>query len=224
MSAAASADSTASTEGTASADSAASADSTASAASAASTDDAARTTEDGRRRGGRVALVLRVLLGAAGLAVLGNGLRGLLTTAHLPALESVGRWLVVGLLLHDAVLAPVVFVACAIAYRLTGPRLRRALAVILLVGGSVFLVTLPEFLLPPGNSNPTVHPLNYARGLAIVGAVVIVAALLPLWLSAARNRRRARRRARAEAAAESLRSEEASPSRPDGGSNPAPDA
>jgi len=113
---------------------------------------------------------------------------------------------------------------CAVAYRLTGPRLRRALAAILLIGGSVVLVALPEFLLPPGNSNPTVHPLNYARGLAIVGAVVIAAALLPLLLTGLRERRRARRRARAEALAESLRSKEASPSPSDAGPNPGPDA
>ncbi|HLK43757.1 MAG TPA: hypothetical protein VKV34_10485 [Thermoleophilia bacterium] len=190
----------------------------------ASTDEAAHKTEGVRRRGGRVALVLRVLLGGAGVAILGYGAWGLLTMQHAAALASVGRWLVVGLILHDAVLAPVVFVVCAVAYRLTGPRLRRALAAILLIGGSVVLVALPEFLLPPGNSNPTVHPLNYARGLAIVGAVVIAAALLPLLLTGLRERRRARRRARAEALAESLRSKEASPSPSDAGPNPGPDA
>ncbi|HEV3170099.1 MAG TPA: hypothetical protein VGZ32_07155 [Actinocrinis sp.] len=190
----------------------------------ASQDDAAQTTKGPRPRGGRVALVLRLLLGAAGLAVLGNGVRGLLTTAHVAALTSVGRWLLGGLILHDGVLAPVVFTVCALAYRRTGPRLRRALAAILLIGGSVVLVALPEFLLPPGNPNPTVHPLNYARGLAIVLGSVIAAALLPLLLSAARDRRRARRRARAEALEESLQTEEASPSLPEAGPNPGPDA
>jgi hypothetical protein len=171
-----------------------------------------------------VALVLRVLLGASGLAVLGYGAWGLLTMQHAAALASVGRWLLVGLILHDAVLAPVVFIVCALAYRLIGPRLRRALAAILLIGGSVVLVALPEFLLPAGNPNPTVHPLNYARGLAITVALVIAAALLPLLLSALRDRRRARLRARAEALAESLRIEEASVPPPDAGPNPGPDA
>jgi hypothetical protein len=193
-------------------------------AATTSTDRSAGTPEGVPRRGGRVALALRVLLGAAGLAVLGYGAWGLLTMQHAAALESVGRWLVGGVLLHDAILAPAVFILCALAYRMTGPRLRRALAAILLVGGSVVLVALPEFLLPPGNPNPTVHPLNYARGLSIVGAIVIAAALLPLLLTAARDRRSARRRARAEALAESLRSEEASPSSPDPGPNPEPDA
>jgi hypothetical protein len=196
----------------------------------------------------RPALVLRVLLGAAGLAVLGNGLRGLLTGTHAAALGSIGHWLLGGLILHDAVLAPVVFAASAIAYRITGPRLRRTLAAVLLIGGSAVLVALPEFLLPPGNPNPTVHPLNYARGLAVVGGAVIAAALLylliPPLVGRLRERRRARRRARdlarravgpaagraagraarTEDVRESLQTEEASiePSEP--GANPGPDA
>jgi hypothetical protein len=176
----------------------------------------------------RPALVLRVLLGAAGLVVLGNGLRGLLTSTHGAALGSIEHWLLGGLILHDAVLAPVVFTVCAIAFRITGPRLRRTLAAVLLIGGSAALVALPEFLLPPGNTNPTVHPLNYARGLSIVGGAVIAAALLYLLVPPAAARRRARREARrlarAEALRESLQTEEASlkPSEP--GPNPGADA
>jgi hypothetical protein len=154
---------------------------------------------DPTRHTARTALALRTLLGAAGVAMLGYGAWGVLHGAHESSLESIGRWLLGGLLLHDAVLAPAVFVAGFIAFRVTGPRLRRALAAILLIGGSAVLVALPEFLLPPGNTNATVHPLDYARDLAIVGGSVIAAAVLYVLSATRRERSVARRLARAEA-------------------------
>lgn len=147
----------------------------------------------------KTALALRLLLGAGGVAMLGYGAWGVLHGIHESALESIGRWLLGGLILHDAVLAPIVFITGYIAYRITGPRVRRALAAILLIGGSAALVALPEFLLPPGNTNPTVHPLNYARDFAIVGGSVILAAALYVLLATRRERTVARRRARAGA-------------------------
>ena len=147
----------------------------------------------------KTALALRLLLGAGGVVMLGYGAWGVLHGIHESALESIGRWLLGGLILHDAVLAPIVFITGYIAYRITGPRVRRALAAILLIGGSAALVALPEFLLPPGNTNPTVHPLNYARDFAIVGGSVILAAALYVLLATRHERTVARRRARAEA-------------------------
>lgn len=188
----------------------------------------------------RPALALRVLLGSAGLAMLGYGAWGVLYKAHETALESIGRWLLVGLILHDAVLAPIVFTAGFLAYRVTGPRLRRALAAVLLIGGCAALIALPEFLLPPGNTNSTVHPLDYARGLTIVVGSVVAAAALYVLLATRHERAEARRRARAEArrlaeeearehprqepADQSLQSEEASPPPPAGEPIPGPDA
>ncbi|HEU5333441.1 MAG TPA: hypothetical protein VFU73_11760 [Actinocrinis sp.] len=157
----------------------------------------------------KTSLNLRALLGAAGAAMLGYGAWGILHGAHESALESIGRWLLGGLILHDAVLAPFVFIAGYVAYRITGPRLRRALAAVLLVGGSALLVSLPEFLLPPGNTNPTVHPLNYARDFAIVGGSVILAAALYVLLATRHERSVARRRAFAEARRRAEEPEEA---------------
>lgn len=189
-----------------------------------------------RHHPARTALALRLLLGAGGVAMLAYGAWGVLHGAHESALESTGRWLLGGLILHDAFLAPAVFTAGFVAYRITTPRLRRTLAAILLIGGSAVLVALPEFLLPPGNTNPTVHPLNYARDLAIVGGSVVAAAALYLLLSARRERRVVRRRALAEArrlaarkpepeaSGQSLQSEEASPPPPGQGPISRPDA
>ena len=184
--------------------------------------------------------------------MLGYGAWGVLHGAHESALESTGRWLLGGLILHDAVLAPFVFVTGYLAYRVTGPRVRRALAAVLLIAGSALFVSLPEFLLPPGNTNPTVHPLDYGRDLAIVGGSVIAAAALYVLFATRHERTVARRRTLVEARhnaptptptsdpaltsdpasdpapdtapEQSLQSEEASPPLPDQGPIPSADA
>lgn len=142
---------------------------------------------------------LRILLASAGIAMLTYGAWGILHGAHETALESIGRWLLYGLLLHDAVLAPLVFSIGYVAYRITGPRLRRSLAAILLIAGSAVVITLPELLLPAGNTNPTVHPLNYARDLTIVVGSVIAAAALYVLFATRHERAVARRHALAQA-------------------------
>lgn len=139
---------------------------------------------------------LRFALGALGAGVLGYGVYGLLTEPAIQNLGNVGEWLVGGLLLHDAVLAPVVFTACALAYRATrgtGARLRGRLAALLLVCGSLVLVSVPALLQQGRNPNPTVLPLDYARNLAVLLAAVLAAAALYAVLDARRRRRRAAR-------------------------------
>jgi hypothetical protein len=138
-------------------------------------------------------LLARVALGAFGLWVLSIGARGLLRGHPFAANAPVGRWLLGGVLVHDALIAPVVFVLCAAAARLAGVRVRQALAAILLIGGSVLVVGLPDVLRKGHNANATVTPLDYSLNLAIVllaviGGTVIVTAAGPL-----RERRRVRR-------------------------------
>src|SRR6202022_2559049 len=98
----------------------------------------------------------RIGLGAFGLWVLSIGARGLLAGHPLAANEPVGKWLLNGVIVHDALIAPTVFVLCAVAYRLTSVRVRQALAAILLIGGSAVIVVLPDLLRKGHNSNPTV--------------------------------------------------------------------
>lgn len=132
---------------------------------------------------------LRFALGGLGAAVLGYGVVGLLTEPAIRDPEGVGEWLVVGLLVHDAVLAPLVFAACALAYRVIGGRGRGRLAALLLTGGSLVLISIPALVRHGRNANPTVLPLDYARNLGVLLAVLIGASMLYSLVDAMRRRR-----------------------------------
>jgi hypothetical protein len=139
------------------------------------------------------ALVARVALGAFGVWVASIGFRALLRGHPFAANAPVGRWLIGGVLAHDAVIAPTVFVLGAITSRLAGPRVRQMLGAILLIGGSVLIVGLPDVLRKGHNANPTVTPLNYPRNLLIVLLAVVGGVVLTTVVPALRKRRRARR-------------------------------
>ena len=142
----------------------------------------------------------RLALGALGVGVFGYGLRGLLTEPEISDKPAVGEWLVGGVIGHDALLAPVVFLLCAIAYRFTSARWRGRLAALLLIGGSLFLISIPALLRQGLNRNTTVLPLDYARNLGVLLAVLVAAMALYGGLDAALRRRVAIRRAVAAAA------------------------
>lgn len=137
-------------------------------------------------------LVARIGLGAFGVWVASIGLRALLRGHPFAANAPVGRWLVSGVLAHDAVIAPTVFLLGAVTVRLAGPRIRQALAAILLIGGSVLIVGLPDVLRKGHNANPTVTPLDYTRNLLIVLLAVVGGVVLATAASALRQRRRDR--------------------------------
>lgn len=132
---------------------------------------------------------MRTALIATGTAVLGYGCWVLVSTQDLPAVRAVLVWAVTGVVLHDAVLAPLVlllgWVGRAILKR-TPPGPRRTLgaaAVVLLVTlGPVSLAAVPvlgRFGAEPGN--PTLLGRDYPAGwLAVAVVAVIAAALLAL--------------------------------------------
>ena len=157
----------------------------------------------------RAATAMRTCVGAVGVAMLGFGAWNLLwhQRSQVGPPADVGKWLLGGVIVHDAILAPLVFLACAVAWRLTGVRLRRALALFLLAGGSLVIIALPDILRSGDNSNPTVTPLDYPRNLTIILGLLAVVAALSVAPGAVRDRRRrhrqeARLRAQAEAEAE----------------------
>lgn len=121
---------------------------------------------------------LRLILGGIGAATLAYGAFGLLTEPDIAQPVYVGKWLVGGLIGHDVLLAPAVFILCAVAYRLTGAKARGRMAFILLVGGSLLIVGLPGVLRKGRNANPTVLPLDYSRNLAVLLALLIGGVLL----------------------------------------------
>jgi len=148
----------------------------------------------------RASTALRLGVGAVGVAMIGFGVWTLwVEKAHIGQPASIGRWLLGGVIGHDAILAPVVFIACAVVGRLTGPRVRRALALFLLAGGSLVIVGLPDILRRGDNPNPTVTPFDYPRNLTIALGAVAAIAVLSVVPGGVRDRRRRAREARLRA-------------------------
>jgi hypothetical protein len=175
----------------------------------------------------RVSTALRLGVGAGGVAMMGFGVWTLwVEKARIGLPASIGRWLLGGVIGHDAILAPVVFIACAVAGRLTGARVRRALALFLLAGGSLVIVGLPDILRSGDNPNPTVTPLDYPRNLTIALGAVALVAVLSVVPGGVRDRRRRAQEARLRVLAEaaSARAEEEAMARSaagaDGGAEP----
>ncbi|MFI1198605.1 hypothetical protein K2224_18140 [Streptomyces sp. BHT-5-2] len=131
--------------------------------------------------------VTRVLAGLAGLALMGVGASSLL---DVPGLIDVLVWLGGALVLHDALIAPLVLLAGLVLVRggVRGP-VRGAL----LVAGALTAVALPVLLRPGPKANSSVLPLDYPRNwLLMLLAVATVAALGLATRRFARHRRRPR--------------------------------
>ncbi|MFG2577225.1 hypothetical protein [Streptomyces sp. NPDC048481] len=128
---------------------------------------------------------LRVLLGAVGLALMGVGAFQL-TDVRDPI--GVLVWLGGAVLLHDAVIAPLVLLVGLVLVR---RRARGPVRGALLVAGALTAVALPVLLRPGRTANPSVLPLDYPRNWLI--AVVAVATAAALW-GAGRGLVRRRRR------------------------------
>ncbi|MFD9113422.1 hypothetical protein [Streptomyces bottropensis] len=129
--------------------------------------------------------VLRVLTGAAGVALMGVGASLLLDVRDLTGALV---WLGGAVVLHDVVIAPLVLLVGLVAVRagVRGP-VRGAL----LVAGALTAVALPVLLRPGKPANSSVLPLDYPRNWLL--ALVAVAAVTAL-LMAVRGTRRIRRR------------------------------
>jgi hypothetical protein len=134
-------------------------------------------------------LATRVVLGLAGIALALVGVRDLLGfdwSRLLPALE----WLIVGNVLHDAVLAPVVVVLGVVFTRAAPVWARQPVMTGFVVLGTMTLVAIPVL----GNfgdeaTNPSLMPRNYWAGWLVLVALVVVGVAAGCW----RNRRRAAR-------------------------------
>ncbi|GHB60850.1 hypothetical protein GCM10010347_33640 [Streptomyces cirratus] len=131
--------------------------------------------------------VYRYTLGALGLLLAAVGAR---LVAVLPDPLDVLVWLGGALVLHDAVIAPLVLGAGLLTAALPARGLLRGT---LLTGGAVLLVTLPLLLRPGGAANPSALPLPYGRNLLLVLGAVAVAAGLLAAVRAVRSRGRRRR-------------------------------
>lgn len=124
----------------------------------------------------------RALLGLAGLTAAGYGVVRLLALG-LANLAATVEWLVAGVVLHDAVFAPLVLGAGLLAARWAPRRLRAPATVALVVLVPVTLVGLPElgrFGADPRNA--TLLDRHYWMGwLALVTLVVVTVAAGAVW-------------------------------------------
>jgi hypothetical protein len=131
------------------------------------------------KRPGVLALT-QLVLGLAGLAGLGWGLAGFVSHPRQTVPSNALTWLVGGVLLHDAVLVPVVAVLGLVLTRLVRAPYRAVAQGALIVSGALALATLPQWRGYGGApGNPTVDPLPYGRNLLLVlAAVWAVAAII----------------------------------------------
>lgn len=117
----------------------------------------------------------RGLLGALGVVVAAYGGWLLLSRQDLDQLVSAGIWLGSGVLLHDAVLAPVVLGLLALVTRVAGPAARAPVVVGLVVLGSVTLVAVPVLgRFGARADNPTLLDRPYAAGWLVLAGLVVL--------------------------------------------------
>ncbi|BDH12750.1 hypothetical protein [Streptomyces hygroscopicus] len=127
---------------------------------------------------------IRVLVGVAGVALMGVGASLLMDVGDL---TGVLVWLGGAVVLHDALIAPLVLLVGLVLVRggVRGP-VRGAL----MVSGALTMVALPVLLRPGRPANSSVLPLDYSRNWLI--ALVAVTTVTALVLAARRFARRRR--------------------------------
>lgn len=140
--------------------------------------------------------VARGLLAITGTAVALYGVWLLVTTLPPPSLLALAVWLVAVVVVHDAVLAPVMSAMRAGWWRHADARPRAATVAVHIgftVGAVLSLFVLPEIWAQSrGSANPTILVGDYALRLALVWGV-IAAGVLVVWRVAVRRAGRARR-------------------------------
>ncbi len=145
----------------------------------------------------RVARAILILLGAAGLAW---GAWVMVDTVRTARLPGVALWVGAAIVVHDAVIAPLVLFA-GVLLRRAGRRLAGTVVAVLqgtiVLGSIMTLIVVPAIVAQGVHSkNPTVLPLDYGTNLAVFWVVIAVlgtAASAALYARASRADRRSSR-------------------------------
>jgi hypothetical protein len=140
-------------------------------------------------RGVRAARVALVAVGVVGLVV---GALVLLDSQRPDQVVGVAVFLLLAILVHDAILSPVVFVA-GLLLRKAGRRLPPGALVIVQAGVIVMavmaVVVVPEIRARAiGNENPTILIADYAPRLALMWVATAVATAVVAWIYARTSR------------------------------------
>ena len=129
---------------------------------------------------------LRVALGVVGCAVIGFGLWELVVVSPRAThpVAAIG-WLAAGLVVHDAVLAPLAVVVGLLVSRLLRGSSARVVGAGLFVAACVVAVGVPALLTPGVAGNPSATPRDYRGGLLV--ALAVVALVTGTWAVLARR-------------------------------------
>ena len=140
----------------------------------------------------RIARGVLVGIGAAGLLA---GAWLLLTPVRPAGLLGLLVWFAVAIVLHDAVLSPLLFGIGWMLRRTTGRMPLAAIAIVqvaAIVGGIGSVLLLPAIHAKQlGTRNPTVLPLDYAANLAGLWIVLAAVTAIAVAIVLVRRRRRA---------------------------------
>lgn len=130
----------------------------------------------------------RLLLGTAGVAMLGYGIVRIFTDAKDTKPASLLRWLLGALLVHDLLIAPMVLGIGWLLARFCPPRARRYLQAGLICGGLVSSVGV-LLIWRQGKAAASLALLqqDYRRNLLIVLAIVAVGCLIGYLVERART-------------------------------------
>lgn len=135
---------------------------------------------------GRAMTIVRVVLIAGGVGLLGLGGLVLLLDVNPARYLGIALWFAGAIVIHDALIAPGVFVAGIVLRRL-GRKLPGAVIAIIqaaiVVIAIVTAIVVPEILKKDiGSANPTILPLDYLPNLAVFSLVTVVATLAAIVL------------------------------------------
>ena len=129
---------------------------------------------------------IRLVLLGVGVLLLAWGAFVMFDSVRLTRIPGVALWIAAAIVLHDAILAPIVF-ACGIALRRAGRRVTGTVIAIvqgaIVVGSIVSLIAVPTIVAKNfAPANPTVLPLNYGLNLGIFWLVLAVLTVgLSVW-------------------------------------------
>lgn len=138
----------------------------------------------------------RIVLVVLGVLVMAFGAYVLVTTVRPNRIWGLATWLLGAVVLHDAVLSPVV-VGAGLLLRRTGRSIRAWVLVVVqsavVLGSVLALVVLPEIAAKAhGQKNPTILPFDYGVRLAIVEGVLLVVVITVLVAGGLMSRNRPR--------------------------------
>ena len=131
----------------------------------------------------------RIILAAAGIAVLLYGFFLLVTGVPVSTLIVLGMWLIGALVIHDGLLSPAVVSVGWLLRRYVPDRGRRFLQLALIMIMLVTVIATPMIFLR--NSQPAVKALllqNYGANLALIIGIVAVVTLTLYAIRVARDR------------------------------------